>query len=247
MSAAMVVVLLLALPARLADDAWSRANLRARGGAAAWDEAAWGTVPFGAIALLDDPRALERALASRATGAMRADIALVPFRSLSEPMATREIQHEPKLQAFARDMALAGAPEELSLSSLAVSRPVILNFDPKWDKPLARHLVPAGFFSRFETEPRGSSDRRHALDAEAPQRLRFERSVTQPPDPELCAAAAGLLRARAIVFAAAGEREIVARGLDELRPFAPSDSVASELARRVVTAKGGIDVKDLGP
>jgi hypothetical protein len=246
-SAAMIVVLLLAFPARVADDAWTRAAERGRGGAAAWDDAAWGSVPVGAIVLMDDRRALERIVAARATGAMRADLAVVPFRDLTGPMASREISREPRLQAFLRDMALVGAPEELSLSSLAAARPLVMTFDPKWDKPLSRHLVPAGLLSRFETEPRGGSDRRRALDQGAIALSRFEKRVTRPRDPELCAAAASLLRARAIAFAAAGDREIVARALDELRPFAPDDAVASELSRRVVTSKGGVEVKDLLP
>lgn len=246
-SAAMIVVLLLAFPARVADEAWTRAEERARGGAAAWDEAAWGTVPFGSVVLLDDRRALERVVATRATGAMRSDLAIVPFRDLAGPMASREIAREPKLQAFLRDMALEGAPEELSLSSLAAARPVAMTFDPRWDKPLSRHLVPAGMLARFETEPRGSSDRKRELDKAAPALARFERKVTRPRDLELCAVAASLLRARTIAFAAAGDREIVARGLDELRPFAPDDAVASELSRRVVSSKGGIEVKDLAP
>jgi hypothetical protein len=120
-------------------------------------------------------------------------------------------------------------------------------FDPRWDRALARHLVPAGLVSRFEPEPRGASDRRHALDLARPDLARLERTAASPCDLELCAAAASLLRARAIGFAAAGDREMIARGLDELRPFAPGDRVASELVRRVVTGKGAIPVKDLAP
>ncbi len=246
-SAAMIVVLLLAFPARVADDAWGRAADRGRGGAVAWEEAAWGALPFGAVVLLDDRRALERIVAARATGAMRVDLAIVPFRELLGPMASLEIAREPKLQAFLRDMALEGAPEELSLSSLAAARPLAMTFDPRWDKPLSRHLVPAGMVARFETEPRGSSDRKRALDLGDAARARFERLVTRPRDLELCAAAASLLRSRTVAFAAAGDREVVARGLDELRPFAPDDAVASELSRRVVSSKGGIEVKDLHP
>jgi hypothetical protein len=34
--------------------------------------------------------------------------------------------------------------------------------------------------------------------------------------------------------------------LQRSRPFSPADRAASELARRAITAKGAIDVKDLG-
>src|SRR5262249_48642933 len=120
-------------------------------------------------------------------------------------------------------------------------------FDPRWDRALARHLVPVGLVSRFEPEPRGTSDRRHALDVARLDLAWLERTATNPCDPELCAAAASLLRARAVGYAAAGDREMVARGLDDLRPFAPADRVASELVRRVVTGKGAIELKDLAP
>jgi hypothetical protein len=104
-----------------------------------------------------------------------------------------------------------------------------------------------GLVARFEPEPRGASDRRHALDLARPDLATLERVATSPCDPDLCAAAASLLRARAVGFAAAGERDMIARGLDDLRPFAPADPVASELVRRVVTGKGATPVKDLGP
>jgi hypothetical protein len=246
-SAAMVVVLELAFPARVADEAWTRAEQRARGGARAWDEAAWGTVPFGAVVLLSDRRALERATALRATGALRPDLAIVPITDLRGAMAIAEIAREPKLAPFVRDMALLGSPEELSLSSLASARPLAMLFDPSWERALARHLVPAGLLARFEPEPRGSSDRRHALEVARPDLARLERLAASPCDPELCAAAASLLRARAIGYAAAGDRDMIARGLDELRPFAPNDPVASELVRRVVAGKGAIVVRDLAP
>src|SRR5262249_23045159 len=152
---------------------------------------------------------------------------------------------EPLLSPFVRDMALVGAPEELSLSSLASARPLAMVFDPRWDRALARHLVPAGLVSLFEPEPRGASDRRHALEIARPDLAALQLTAASRCDPELCAAAASLLRARAIGYAAAGDREMIARGLDDLRPFAPADPVASELVRRVVTGKGATQVKDL--
>jgi hypothetical protein len=48
-------------------------------------------------------------------------------------------------------------------------------------------------------------------------------------------------------MAACGERDVLSRALDDLRPFAPEDAVASTLVRRIVTTKGPIDVRDLAP
>ena len=59
----------------------------------------------------------------------------------------------------------AGAPSEASLSALAMSRPLVTPYEPRWGRALGRHLVPVGLLDRFEPEPRGVSDRRKALEA----------------------------------------------------------------------------------
>jgi hypothetical protein len=46
---------------------------------------------------------------------------------------------------------------------------------------------------------------------------------------------------------AAGERENLSKALDELRPYASDDPVASQLVRRTVTTRGAFDVTDLVP
>jgi hypothetical protein len=120
-------------------------------------------------------------------------------------------------------------------------------FEPRWDRTLARHLVPVGLFARFESEPRGTSDRRKALEAFAPSREKLAHAIATARDPELLAVTGTLLRARALGLAASGDRDLIARSLDDLRPFSPSDPIAAELVKRVITARGVIDVKDLAP
>ena len=65
--------------------------------------------------------------------------------------------------------------------------------------------------------------------------------------PGVPSATASLLRGRAIGIAACGERDVLSRALDDLRPFAPDDNVANTLVRRIVTSKGAIEVRDLVP
>jgi hypothetical protein len=232
---------------RSADEAIERCEARTRGAVAAWDALAWGPLPAGAVVMVSDRPLMARLLAARASGALRGDLALVPTFDLRGPLGTRELLREPKLQPFWRDMALLSAPDEWSLSSLAAARPLVLPFEPRWDRTLARHLVPVGLFARFEAEPRGTSDRRRALEAIAPYRERLARAITAPADPELLAITSTLLRARALSLAASGDRDLIAHALDDLRPFSPGDPIAAELVRRVVNAKGAIDVKDLTP
>jgi hypothetical protein len=246
-SAAMVVVLELALPARAADDALGRCEETGRGASSTWNDVALSPLPPGAVLLVMDRRVLGRVLSSAAAGELRGDVAVVPSFDLASAMSAREIRREPKLAPFARDMALTGVPEEWSLAQLAAARPLATTFDARWERALARHLVPAGLFAIFQPEPRGTSDRRRALDALAPAHALLQKAILKPRDPELCAATATLLRVRAIATVASGDRELLPRMLDDLRPFSPNDSLANELIRRVTLAKGVVEVKDLSP
>ena len=118
----------------------------------------------------------------------------------------------------------------------------------RWKPGLAKHLIPDGLFSRFEPEPQGQSDRRIAMEKAAKKRAFLAQEVAGPGrDAGLQSLVAHLLRSRAIAMGAAGERENLSKALDELRPYAPDDPVASQLVRRTVTTRGAFDVTDLVP
>jgi hypothetical protein len=190
---------------------------------------------------------LRRVAAARAVAEMRPDVVVVPAFDLRTRLGDRALRAEPKLAPLYRDVALGSAPEELSFAQLADQRPVLASFEPRWDRSLARHLVPLGLTSRFEAEPRGPTDRRKAFEAFTPLKERLVRVCVASEDAELASATAALLRARAIGMAATGDREVLSRALDDLRPFAPDDPTASALVRRMVTSKGALDVQDLEP
>ena len=246
-SAALVVVLELVLPVRAADETLSRRDTRAPHASTIWNEVAWGAAPPAAVVLVSDPVTMRRIAAARATGEMRADLLVVPTFAMPSRATDRALKAEPKLAPLYRDIALGSTPEELSLATLATDRPLLAGFDPRWDRGLARHFVPVGLTTRFEPEPRGVSDRRRGLDAFTPAKERLVRVAVAKRDAELASATATLLRSRAIGMAACGERDVLSRALDDLRPFAPDDAVASTLVRRIVTSKGPIDVRDLTP
>jgi hypothetical protein len=246
-SAALVVVLELVLPVRSLDETSGRREARAPRAVSTWDEIAWGSAPPAAVVLAPDRATMQRVAAARATGSMRGDLVVVPSFDLDARQAHRALAAEPKLTPLYRDVALGIAPEELSLAQLASQRALIATFDPRWDRALARHLVPLGLMARLEPEPRGASDRKRALDAFAPAKERLVRIALPKRDPDLARATATLLRSRAIAMAACGEKEILSHALDDLRPFAPDDPVATTLVRRMVTSKGAIDVHDLVP
>jgi hypothetical protein len=220
-SAAMVVVLELALPADMMDDALVRAAPRAAGAAAAWDDAAWAPLPSRSVVLVTAPPVYARALAAQARGALRDDVTLVPT-FLHDPRAWRGLAGDPSLLPLYRDLELVGVPGEAALSSLASVRPVAVSYEPRWGKPLAKHLVPASLFDRFQPEPRGASDRRAGLDAFAPVRDRLEKAIGA--DPELRAAAAVLLRARArLAVDLSSDADLIARASADLHVFAPAE------------------------
>jgi hypothetical protein len=238
-SAAMVLVLELVAPVDAADEALRRASTRARGGGVlpeapepAWDDAAWGALPPRALVLVTDAGIWRRASAARATGALRGDLAVVPTfarGALAAPFLARDVALVP----LWRDLALAGAPSEETLSSLASARPLVTAFEPAWGRVLGKHLVPAGLFDRFEPEPRGTSDRRRALEAFAGKRERLARAVVR--DPELADAAAILLRQRVLDVAASGDRDLVGVAVADLDAFAPGDATGAQVVAKLVT------------
>ena len=243
-SAAMVLVLLLAIPVDAADEALLRAQPRITGAAAQWDDLAWGELPPRAVVVVTDARLGRRAAAAQATGSLRGDVAVVPARTRGVA-AARVLSEDPALVPLWRDLELAGAPAEASLSSLASVRPLAMAFEPRWGRALGRHLVPVALLDRFEPEPRGASDRRKALDVFAPKRARL--ALAAAKDPELAEAAAYLLRARALDVAASGDRDLVGRAVDDLHAFAPDDPVGAAIVARVVLGKAAAKLEELRP
>lgn len=245
-SAALLAVLEFVLPVRSADETLTRRGHRALHGETIWNELAWGSAPPASVILVSDPILVRRAVAARVVGQMRDDLVVVPTFALTSRFALRALREEPKLAPFYRDIALGNPPEELSLAHIAADRPLLVSFGPRWNKSFARHIVATGLLTRFEQEPRGASERRRALEGFDPLRDHLAQIAAASQNPDLAAATASLLRQRAVAAAASGERDVLSRALDDLRPFAPDDPVASALVRRMVTTKGPIDVSDLG-
>jgi hypothetical protein len=204
------------------DDGLVRAAPRASGAAAPWDDAARAPLPPRSVVLVSAPAVYRRALAARARGALRDDVTLVPT-FLHDARAWRGLAGDPALLPLYRDLELVGVPGEASLSSLASIRPLALSYEPRWGRSVAKHLVPAALFDRFQPEPRGVSDRRAGLEAFAPVRDRLAKAVGT--DPELRAAAAILLGARAHLAAdLSSDADLVERASADLQAFAPVES-----------------------
>jgi len=241
-SGAMVLLFALARPVDAADDALARG--RSGDASAAWDDVAWGGLRPGAVVLLTEPRLQARARAAHARGALRDDLIVVPAYAHGSP-GRQALAADVSLIPLWRDLEIVGSPAEGSLSGLASARPLAMAYEPRWGRVLSRHLVPDALLDRFEIEPRGASDRRYALDAFVPKRDRLVRMLAR--DPELTAETVYLLRARALVVALSGDRDLVGRAVDDVRAFAPDDRVAAEVLARSGLAKGAGRFDDLRP
>jgi hypothetical protein len=79
--------------------------------------------------------------------------------------------------------------------------------------------VPAALFDRFEPEPRGSSDRRRALDDAAP--VLGALAARTSGDTDLRDVSARLLGARARLLATGGDRTLAERAASDAAAFAP--------------------------
>jgi hypothetical protein len=226
-SATMILVLELALPADAVDA--SLLATRERLAAPVWDDVAWAELPPRTVVLLTSPILGARARAARSRGALRDDIDVIP--AYTKGAALRQaFAADASFLPLWRDLELVGIPSEAALTSLAGVRPLAMAYEPLWGRALGRHLVPAAVFDLFELEPRGRSDRRYALDAFTAERSRLAAYVAR--DAELEAASAFLLRARAIGIASAGDRELLARVVEDARAFARTDPVLAEIEAR---------------
>jgi hypothetical protein len=210
-SAAMIVLLEIAVPVRVLDDAQLALAKAPKDSTAKWNASVFGDLPKGAIVLVANARLLLRARAAAATGALPPDVIVLPTSGLGAQATGREISREPLLAPLVRDLALYGAPEELSLSQLAAARPLLVAFDTRWDKRFARHLVPQGAFDRYFVEPRGANERMKALPTIAEEAMVILRA-----SPALADATRDLLQARKSAATATGERDYVAASTAEL-------------------------------
>jgi hypothetical protein len=247
-SAAMIILFELVLPVRLGDDAVTRRDARSTLATPLLETANVGSFDLGTAVVVSDARELGRMIAARENGELRSDLVIAPTFDLGSSLARDALATEPLLAGVYRDVALGGRLEEYALSELARARPLALSFDPSWDRALSRHLVPAGLATVFEAEPRGASDRIQRIEAFTPVRLRLSSEILPPGrDPERLHVAIKILRTRAIALGAGGERAVLAKALDDLRIFSPDDAIADKLTRRIVSAHGPIDIRDLSP
>lgn len=244
-SAALVVVLEMTFPAMALDDALQRLVARPRNALGTWEDSAFAGLSPGDLILANRPSLYTRIVASKAAGTLPGDIQLLPLFDPTTEAAAAALSHDPELVSLFRDLALAGSPQELSLSTLATQRPLTVAADPSWDRSLTRHLVPSGLLSTFEAEPRGGADRKRALEAFQPVRVRLVAALGKKPEGHLTALTGALLLDRALLAAAMGEREVLVRANDDVQAIVPKNPRLAKLVQREAAGRGPVDVHDL--
>jgi len=244
-SAALVVVIEVTFPTVALDDALQREAARSSRAVSVWEDSALAVLPSGALVLISSPPLYTRLLASKAAGDLPGDVGIVPTFDSSNEAAAAALARDPRLVPMFRDLALVGVPQELSLSTLATVRPLVVAADPRWDRALTRHIVASGLLSTFEAEPRGGADRKHALEALVPMRHRLVEALGKKPEASLRSLTVALVLDRALVAAQTGEHEVLLHSIEDIQAVAPKDETAARLAQREASVRGPIDVRDL--
>ena len=241
-SVGFVLLLLLAWPLSRLDAAVGHPT-DARVARAAVELPLSSSLPERSIMLLRDDEAEAAALGAQACGLLSASIDLLPLRHIESARAREALRNDPVLLPIARETLLGGAPSELVLSNLASLRPTFLEVTPAVPRPIAKHLLPAGAWFRFDVEPRGASDRALALDRDRRAREFAAGHVGAAP-----AGGRRLVRAMrrlAVALAATGEKESAARGVDALRAVAGDEPLVSILVRKSVLQGTAADLGDI--
>lgn len=240
-SAVLVLMCLLALPAKQSDDGWTRrSDLRA---ADSWNAVMLRSLAPSPVVLVWEESLGGRLLAAKAAG-QAADVLMIPIYDLRSDVLRQQLS-DPDLVGLVRDLALRASPSEFTLSTLAAKRAVYATPQTHWEKSTSRYLLPVGLLARFDTEPHGMLDRQHAWAKEAVARRDSLRALARSPDTRAKKIIRRLLSAWALNAAALGERELLSSALDEIRVFDPEDRLATTLLSRMLGTKGAIDVRDL--
>lgn len=238
-SAAMVALLGAAFPAIAYDEASFARESRASLEKIEWGAAVVGDAPDDALIVVEDPRVEARLAAASLAGELPAALQIVPLDDIGGPSVRAALARTPALVPLVRDVTLTGLPTEVALSNLAGEHPVYLVYSSRWERALARHLVPAGALDRFEPEPRGVADRKRGVEL-AEVALAPIISVGREADARLLGAStAALLAARAEGFAAIHDRDLGARTVATMQALAAGEVRIASLEARFRAGKGG--------
>jgi hypothetical protein len=188
------------------------------------------------------PEIAWRLWAARIVRGERPDVLVIPAPLLARGRVTEALlSNERATSLLLRDMVLSGSPSEHALSTLADARPLYVELFPGWPQRLFRHLSVNGMWLEYAPEPRGPSDRRLALLAQAGPLTRVLRAIgdASQADPSTAAVTAESLKGQAAMLIALGEAETAQQFLLKVADLTPKKAAVSSGPTRAQAASGG--------
>jgi hypothetical protein len=182
-----------------------------------------------------------RLWAARVVRGERPDLLLIPLPALERGApAGSLLEREPTTAALVRDVAIHGRPSEYALSTLADTRPLLVELDPESDPRLLEHLLPQPAWMRFAPHALGRSDRRVGLEE---ARRSFDRLLPLAKNADfadhatLAVLAQGLAQ-QAFFLAAVGDRDDARPLLHRLQAIAPKHALLPRIEERLQGGRG---------
>jgi hypothetical protein len=226
----LVVMFHVTLIALTSEEAQVASDREGQVAAEVWTDEAFGALPSRSAVLVRSPAIAWRLWAARTVRGERPDVLVIPSSLLGRGRITEALlSNERATSLLLRDMALTGAPSEHALSTLADARPLFVELFPGWPQRLFRHLSVNGMWLGYAPEPRGPSDRKLALLAQAAPLERVLRAVgeTKDSDPSTAAVTAESLKGQAALLIALGEAETAQTFLMKVNDLTPKKNAVS--------------------
>lgn len=218
-------------------------------GASTWADEGLDRLDPNAIVLARSHAIVWRVLGERILSGARPDVVLVPFPLVTRgSVAAMVLQAEPNASMLLRDMAIDGAPGEHAVSRIADTRPVYVEFDPKWDARVAAHLSPQALWLRLFAQPLGRSDRKLSVaeSNDSFQRVLGSARASDPPDRATIAVLMSALRGQAVSCGLARDKEAMLAIIERMQTVDPDDLFLRALKLRMDHAQGSVvDVSGL--
>ncbi len=240
---ALLVVFSLTLVLVGTEESGRLAELQARRASEAWTDEALSSLPPQSMLLVRSEPAAWRLWACRVVRGERPDVTVVPLPLLDRgDTVGRLLQLEPRLAPLVRELRVSGKPSEYALSTLADSRPLYLEFDPRWDQRLLDHVLPDAFWMRFAPQALGRSDRTAALEGGQGAFTRVLRAATEPVvDAATLTMLSGRTREQAVMLAALGDRESATTLVEQLGELPEERRFVTRVLEQLKERRRGTD------
>ncbi len=232
-AAALLVVFHAILAALTSEEAGYATDRSEQLAAETWTDEAFGAAPPNAAVLVRSPSLAFRLWAARLTRGERPDVLIIPAPLLGRGrVAASLLAGGEEVEPLLRSFALTGEPSELTLSTLADRRPLLIEYEPGWQKRMLSHVNVAGLWLSFAPEPLGPSDRKLAGNASfvAWRRVLDALARSAVPDAPTATIAAATLRSHASVLGSLGERDAADALLARREEVTARDPMALDFA-----------------